>query len=68
MINDYTGNVLHDARHRDLVNEARGGWLLKQARGEEPTSGKTRSIRWILPVALVGGALVIGVLQFAHVV
>jgi hypothetical protein len=62
MINDYTGNVLHDARHRDLVNEAKGGWLLKQARETEPTSGHRNLIQRIWPIVTIAIALVIGVL------
>jgi len=49
MINDYTGNVLHDARHRDRVNEARGVWLLKQAREEEPAAGQRNLIQLSAP-------------------
>ena len=62
MINDYTGNVLHDARHRDLVNEARGGWLLKQAREAEPASGHRSLIQRGWPIVLIAITLAIGVL------
>ena len=62
MFNDYTGNVLHDARHRDLVNEARGGWLLKQAREAEPASGHRSLIQRGWPIVLIAITLAIGVL------
>ena len=62
MINDYTGNVLHDARHRDLVNEAKGGWLLKQAREAEPASGQRSLIQHGWPIVLIAITLAIGVL------
>jgi hypothetical protein len=62
MINDYTGNALHDARHRDLVNEAKGGWLLKQAREAEPASGHRSLIQRGWPIVLIAIPLAIGVL------
>jgi hypothetical protein len=62
MINDYTGNVLHDARHRDLVNEAKGGWLLKQAREAEPAPGHRSLIQRGWPIVLIAITLAIGVL------
>jgi hypothetical protein len=31
-MNDYTGKLLHHAHYNDLLEEARGGWLLKAAR------------------------------------
>jgi hypothetical protein len=62
MINDYTGNALHDARHSDLVNEAKGGWLLKQAREEEPTGGQRSLIQRVWPIVLIAITLAIGVL------
>jgi hypothetical protein len=40
-MNDYTGKLLHQARHDDLLKEARGGWLLEAAR--QP--GESRSSR-----------------------
>ena len=62
MINDYTGNVLHNARQRDLVNEARGGWLLKQACEDEPTVGHRSLIQRGWPIVMIAITLAIGVL------
>jgi hypothetical protein len=62
MINDYTGNVLHDARHRDLVNEAKGGWLLKQARETEPALGHRNLIQRVWPIMTIAITLAIRVL------
>ena len=63
MINDYTGNALHDARHRDLVNEAKGGWLLKQAREAEPASGHHSLIQRGWPIVMLAIPLAIAVLM-----
>jgi hypothetical protein len=62
MINDYTGTVLHDARQRDLVNEAKGGWLLKQARDSEPASEQHSLMQRGWPLVLIAITLAIGVL------
>lgn len=62
MINHYSSNVLHEARRQDLMNEAQGGWLLKQAREAESMHRKSTMARRILPILLIGAALVIGVL------
>ena len=62
MINHYSGKVLHDAHRQDLMNEAKGGWLLKQAREAESTHRKSNAGQRVLPILLIGAALVIGVL------
>jgi hypothetical protein len=62
MINHYSGNALHDAHRQDLMNEAKGGWRLKQAREEEPTVGHRSLIRRGWPMVLIAIALAIGVL------
>ena len=62
MIDHYSSNRLHEARQRDLMNEAKGGWLLKQARDTESTPRKSNVARRILPIVLIGVALVIAVL------
>ena len=63
MIDHYSSNALHDAHRQDLMNEAKGGWLLKQAREAEPTQRKPNLIRRILPILLIGAALIIGLLR-----
>jgi len=67
MINHYSSNALHEAHRRDLMNEAKGGWLLKQARGEAPMPESHRLIRRVVPIVLIGMALAVSVLQFARV-
>ena len=62
MINHYSSNALHDARRQDLMNEAKGGWLLKRAREAESTQRKSNVARRVLPILLIGAALAIGVL------
>ena len=62
MINHYSGNALHAAHRQDLMNEARGGWLLKQAREEEPTVGHRSLIQRGWPIVLIAITLAIGVL------
>ena len=66
MINHYSSNALHEAHRQDLMNEAKGGWLLKQAREAESAQRKPNVTRRILPILLIGAALAVGVLQFAH--
>jgi hypothetical protein len=66
VINHYSGKILHEAHRQDLMNEAKGGWLLKQAREAEPTPRKPKVIRRILPILLIGAVLAIGVLQFTR--
>lgn len=62
MINHYSGNLLHEARRQDLMNEAKGGWLLKQARNAEPAQRNPSATRRILPILLICAALLIGLL------
>jgi hypothetical protein len=62
MINHYSGNALHDAHRQDLINEARGGWLLKQAREEKPKVGHRSLIQRGWPIVTIAIALAIGVL------
>jgi hypothetical protein len=62
MINHYSGKALHDAHRQDLLNEAKGGWLLKQTREAESTQKKPNAGHRVLPILLIGAALVIGVL------
>ena len=62
MINHYSGNALHDAHRQDLMNEATGGWLLKQAREAEPTSGHRNLIQRGWPIVTIAIMLAIGVL------
>jgi hypothetical protein len=59
MNNDFTGNELHKARRHDLMREAKGGWLLKQAREAESAHNAGHRVP---PVLLIGAILVIGVL------
>ena len=66
MIDHYSSNVLHEAHRQDLMNEAKGGWLLKQARGAESTHRKPGAAQRVLLILLIGAALAIGVMQFAH--
>lgn len=40
MYNDYTSKVLHEARRKELMNEADGGWRLKNAGLRKPTNWK----------------------------
>jgi hypothetical protein len=63
MINHYSGNALHEAHRQDLMNEARGGWLLKQAREEEPKVGHRSLIQRVWPIVLIAIPLAIGVLM-----
>ena len=62
MINHYSGNALHEARRQDLINEAKGGWLLKQAREAEPASGQRSLIQRGWPLVMIAMALALGVL------
>ena len=63
MMNYYSGNALHQARRQDLMNEAKGGWLLKQAREAEPASGHRSLIQRGRPiVVMIAITLAIGVL------
>jgi hypothetical protein len=62
MINHYSGNALHEAHRQDLLNEAKGGWLLKQAREAESTHKKPKVGPRVLPILLIGATLVIGLL------
>jgi hypothetical protein len=62
MINHYSSNALHEARRQDLMNEAKGGWLLKQARDTESAQRKPNVVRRILPALLIGAALAAGLL------
>jgi hypothetical protein len=62
MINHYGGNALHEAHRQDLMNEAKGGWLLKQAREAEPASGHHNLIQRVWPSVTIAIALAIGVL------
>ena len=62
MINHYSGNALHDAHRQDLMNEAKGGWLLKQAREEEPAAGHRNLIQCVWPIVFIAIKLATGVL------
>jgi hypothetical protein len=62
MINHYSGNVLHAAHRQDLMNEAKGGWLLKQAHETGPASGHRNLIQRVWPMVMIAIALAIGVL------
>jgi len=62
MTNHYSGNALHEAHRQDLMNEAKGGWLLKQARETEPAAGHRNLIRRVWPSVTIAIALAIGVL------
>jgi len=62
MINHYSGNALHEAHRQDLMNEARGGWLLKQAREAEPASEHRNLIQRVWPMVLTAITLATGVL------
>jgi hypothetical protein len=62
MTNHYSGNALHAAHRQDLMNEARGGWLLKQAREAEPAPGHRNLFRRVWPIVPIAIALAIGVL------
>jgi len=44
------------------MNEAKGGWLLKQAREAEPASGHRNLIQRVWPRVLTAITLAIGVL------
>lgn len=63
MINHYGGSALHEAHRQDLMNEAKGGWLLKQARETEPASGHRNLIQRVWPSVAIAIALAIGVLM-----
>jgi hypothetical protein len=63
MINHYSGNALHEAHRQDLMNEAKGGWLLKQAREEVPAAGHSNLIQYVWPRVLTAITLAIGVLM-----
>ena len=67
MINHYSSKVLHEARQHDLMNEARGSWLLKQARDAGSTHRKPGGAQRVLPILLIGAALAIGVLLLTFV-
>ena len=62
MINHYSGNALHEAHRQDLMNEAKGGWLLKQAREGEPTVRHRSLIQRGWPIVLIAIPLAVGVL------
>jgi hypothetical protein len=62
MINHYSGDALHDAHRQDLMKEAKGGWLLKQACEADPASGQRSLIQRGWPMVLIAIALAIGVL------
>ena len=62
MINHYSGNVLHEAHRQDLMNEAKGGWLLKQVREAGPASVHHNLIQRVRPMVLTAVTLAIGVL------
>jgi hypothetical protein len=62
MMNHYSGNALHEARRLDLMNEAKGGWLLKQAREAEPASGHRSLIQRGWPMVMIAITLALGVL------
>ena len=62
MINHYSSNALHAARRQDLINEAKGGWLLKRAREAEPASGHRNLIQRVWPIVLTAITLATGVL------
>ncbi len=64
MNNHYSSRALHEARRQDLMNEARGGWLLKQAREAESTHVKSGAAQRVLLILLIGAALIIGGLLF----
>ncbi len=66
MIDHYSSNVLHEAHRQDLMNEAKGGWLLKQAGGAESPHMKSSVAQRVLLLLLIGAALAAGLLQFAH--
>ena len=54
MFSDYTGKVLHEAKYRGFIDEAKGGWLLKQARADEPRRLNLKRV-----LALSGAALIV---------
>ena len=62
MINHYSGNALHEAHRRDLMNEAQGGWLLKQAREAKPASVHRNLIQRGWPIVMIAITLAIRVL------
>jgi hypothetical protein len=66
MSSDYEAKLRYEARHRELMNEARGGWLLRAAPVErEPNTG--RLLKRAIPLAwvLVAAALMILVAALA---
>ena len=68
MINHYSSNVLHEAHRQDLMNEAKGGWLIKQARTTESTNRPPERVRRILLILLIGITLMLaGVLVLTFV-
>jgi hypothetical protein len=56
MFNDYTGKALLEARRRDLLKEAEGGWWLKATRTDQP---RRLSLKRALAIA---GAVLAGLL------
>ena len=62
MINHYSSNALSEARHHDLMNEAKGGWLLRQARAADSTHQPSGAARRVLPIVLIVITLALGVL------
>jgi hypothetical protein len=68
-MNDYTGRLLHDAHYNDLLKEARGGWLLKEARqpGESRQNGPANRRLVLRLVSAVMAALLAGLLITANV-
>ena len=64
-MNDYTGGLLHDAHYNDLLKEARGGWLLKEARlpresrRHGPASRRlVMRLVWTIMAALLAGLVI----------
>jgi hypothetical protein len=62
MINHYSGNLLHAAHRQDLVNEAKGSWLLKQTREAGPAAGRRNLIQRVWLIVTIAIALALGVL------
>jgi len=62
MINHYSGNLLHAAHRQDLVNEAKGSWLLKQTREAGPALGRRNPIQRVWLIVTIAITLALGVL------
>jgi hypothetical protein len=67
MNNHYSSSALSEARRHDLMNEAKGGWLLKQARAEGSTNKPSTAAHSVLPALVIGIALLLGILLLALV-